>query len=102
MVRGRFVNLGSSAMAMVCVPKPRTCPAMRRYSLIRPPARGCLRARYRLEIGRLGQWFDRRGGVRGAVRPVLMMAGLVLARVPPQMGVVPGKGCDPGARDGMP
>ena len=45
-----------------------------------------------VEIDRLGQWFQRRGAVRGAMRPVLIVVGLVLAQDLPQVGLVPDEG----------
>jgi hypothetical protein len=42
-----------------------------------------------VEIDRRGQRFHRRGCVRGAVRPLLIVMGLVIAQNPPQMGLVP-------------
>ena len=36
--------------------------------------------------------FQRRGGVQGAVRPVLVMVGFVLAQDPAQVGLVPDEG----------
>ena len=44
------------------------------------------------EIGRLGERFQRRGAVQGAVRPVLIVVDLVLAQDPPQMSLVPDEG----------
>src|ERR1017187_10682624 len=44
------------------------------------------------EIDRLGQRCQRRGAVQGAVRPVLIVVALVLARDPPQMSLVPDEG----------
>ena len=40
----------------------------------------------------IGQRTERRGGVQGAVRPVLVMVGLVLAQDPAQVGLVPDEG----------
>jgi hypothetical protein len=45
-----------------------------------------------LKIDRLGQRLQRRGAVQRAVRPVLIVVGLVLAQDPPQMVVVPDEG----------
>ena len=45
-----------------------------------------------VEAGRFGQRFQRRCAARGAVRPVLVVVGLVLAQDPPQMGRVPDEG----------
>jgi hypothetical protein len=45
-----------------------------------------------VEVGRFGQRFQRRGAVQGAVRPVLVMVGLVLAQDPPRMVLVPDEG----------
>jgi hypothetical protein len=45
-----------------------------------------------VEVDRLGQRFQRRGCAQGAVRPVLIVVGLVLAQDPPQMGLVPDEG----------
>ena len=42
-----------------------------------------------VEVGRFGQWFQRRGAVQAAVRPVLIVVGLILVQDPPQMGLVP-------------
>src|ERR1035441_6440270 len=42
-----------------------------------------------VEIDRFGQWLQRCGCVRGAVRPVLIVMSLVFAQDPPQMGLVP-------------
>jgi hypothetical protein len=44
------------------------------------------------EIDRLGERFQRRGAVQGAVRPVLIVVDLVLAQDPPQMSLVPDEG----------
>ena len=41
-----------------------------------------------VEVDRFGCRFQRRGAVQGAVRPVLIVVGLVLAQDPPQMGLV--------------
>jgi hypothetical protein len=38
---------------------------------------------------RFGQWFQRRSAVQGAVRPVLIAVGVVLAQDPPQTVLVP-------------
>src|ERR1017187_4525047 len=72
--------------------KPRPGHATRRYSLIRPPARVCLRTPVLLKIDRFGQRLQRRGAVQGAVRPVLVVVGLVLGQDPPQMVLVPDQG----------
>src|SRR5437016_4523171 len=45
-----------------------------------------------VEVGRSGQWFQWRCAGQGAVRAVLVVAGLVLAQDPPQMGLVPDEG----------
>jgi hypothetical protein len=45
-----------------------------------------------LKIDRFEQRFQRRGAVQGAVRPVLIVVGLVLAQDLPQMVLVPGEG----------
>jgi hypothetical protein len=45
-----------------------------------------------LKISRFKQRFQRRGAVQGAVRPVLVVVGLVLAQDPPQMALVPDEG----------
>ena len=45
-----------------------------------------------VEIDRLGQRFQRRCTVQGAVRPMLIVVDLVLAQDPPQMGLVPDEG----------
>jgi len=42
-----------------------------------------------VEIDRYGEGFQRRGCVRGAVRPVLIVVDLVRVQDPPQMGLVP-------------
>ena len=42
-----------------------------------------------LQIDRFGQRFQWRGAVQGAVRPVLVVVGLVVAQDPPQMVLVP-------------
>jgi hypothetical protein len=44
------------------------------------------------EIDRFGQRFQRRGAVQGAVRPMLVVVGLVLTQDPPQMVLVPHEG----------
>ena len=72
--------------------KPRPRHATRRYSLIRPPTRVVSSDAVLLKIDRFGQRFQRRGAVQGAVRPVLIVVGLVLAQDPPQMGLVPDEG----------
>src|ERR1039457_1477926 len=45
-----------------------------------------------LKIDRFGQRFQRRGAVQRAVRPVLVMVGLVVAQDPPQMVLAPDEG----------
>jgi hypothetical protein len=45
-----------------------------------------------VEVDRLGQRFQRRGAVQGAMRPVLIVVGLVLAQDLSQMGLVPDEG----------
>ena len=45
-----------------------------------------------VEVDRLRQWFQRGGCVQGAVRPVQIVMGLVLAQDPPQMILVPDEG----------
>jgi hypothetical protein len=45
-----------------------------------------------VEIDRLGQRFQRQRCVQGAVRPVLIVVGLVLAQDPPHMGLTPDEG----------
>jgi len=45
-----------------------------------------------VEIDRFRSGFQRRGGVQGAVRPVLVMVGFVLAQDLAQVGVVPDEG----------
>jgi hypothetical protein len=45
-----------------------------------------------VEVDWFGQRFQRRGAVQGAVRPVLIVVGLVLAQDPSQMGCVPDEG----------
>jgi hypothetical protein len=45
------------------------------------------------EIDRLGQRFQRRSGVQEAVRPMLMVMGLVLAQDPPQRVSTPQVPC---------
>src|ERR1019366_10322826 len=45
-----------------------------------------------LKIDRVGQRFQRRGAVQGAVRPMLVMVDLVVAQDPPQMVLVPDQG----------
>jgi hypothetical protein len=42
-----------------------------------------------VEVDRLGQRFQRRGAVQGAVRPMLIVVGLILTQDLPQMGLVP-------------
>src|ERR1035437_4291352 len=44
------------------------------------------------EIDRVGQRFQRRGAVQGAVRPMLVVVDLVVAQDPPQMVLVPDQG----------
>jgi hypothetical protein len=48
-----------------------------------------------LKINRSGQRLERRGAVQGAVWPVLIVVGLVLAQDPPQMILVPHEGAVP-------
>ena len=45
-----------------------------------------------VEDGRLGQRFQRRGAVQGAVRPMLIVVGLILVQDPPQLVLVPDEG----------
>jgi hypothetical protein len=45
-----------------------------------------------VEVDKLRQWFQRGGCVQGAVRPVQIVMGLVLAQDPPQMIPVPDEG----------
>src|SRR5450631_122938 len=45
-----------------------------------------------VEVDRLGKWLQWRCAVQGAVRPVLIVVGLVLAQDLPQMGLVPDEG----------
>src|ERR1039458_6042907 len=45
-----------------------------------------------LKIDRFGQRLQRRGAVQGAVRPMLVVVGLVVAQDPPQMVLVPDQG----------
>src|SRR5258708_14895305 len=45
-----------------------------------------------LKIDRFGYRFQRGSAVQGAVRPTLIVVGLVLAQDPPQMGLVPDEG----------
>ena len=45
-----------------------------------------------VEIDRFGQPLQRRGAVQGAVRPMLVVVGLVLAQDAPQMVLVPDEG----------
>src|ERR1022692_912311 len=42
-----------------------------------------------VEIGRLGQWLQRRGAMQGPVRPVLIVVRPVVVQNLPQMGLVP-------------
>jgi hypothetical protein len=45
-----------------------------------------------VEVDRLGKWLQWRCAVQGAVRPVLIVVGLVLAQDLPQVGLVPDEG----------
>ena len=45
-----------------------------------------------LKMDRFGQRFQRRSAVQRAVRPMLIMVGLVVAQQPPQMVLVPDDG----------
>ena len=58
--------------------------------MIKPPTQaGAFSYAVLVEGDRLRQWFQRGGCVQGAVRPVLIVVGLVLAQDPPQMILVP-------------
>jgi hypothetical protein len=45
-----------------------------------------------VEVGGFGQRFQRRGAVQGAVWPVLIVVGFVVAQYPQQVGLVPDEG----------
>jgi len=65
--------------------EPRPRHATRRYSLIMPSTRGCLRDTMLLKIDRFWWRFQRGSGAQQPVRPVVIVMGLVLAQDPPQM-----------------
>src|ERR1035441_9283327 len=85
-----MIMVTSRMMSCACR-EPRPRHATRRYSLIRPPA-SVFSDAVLLQIDRVGQRCQRRGAVQGAVRPMLVVVGLVVAQDPPQMGLGADKG----------
>jgi len=76
----------------VCVPKTSSTSCDQAIFVDQPADASLFSDAVLAGIDRLGQRFHRRGCVQGAVRPVLIMVGLVLAQDLPQMGLVPDQG----------
>src|ERR1022692_4730924 len=78
-----------SATATLCVPKTSSTSCDHAIFVDQATGANVSSDAVLLKIDRFGQRFQRRGAVQGAVRPMLIVVGLVLAQDLPQMGLVP-------------
>jgi hypothetical protein len=76
----------------LCVPKTSSTSCDQAISVDQATGARAFSHAVLVEVDRLRQRFQRGGCVQGAVRPVQIAAGLVLARDSPQMILVPGEG----------
>ena len=88
----RLVTPGTVLRWHLCV--PRTSSMSCDQAIFVDHATGASLSSYPVpvEIDRFGKGFQRRSGVERAVRPVLIVVGLVLAQDLPQMGLIPDQG----------
>jgi hypothetical protein len=83
---------GATVALRLCVPKTSSTPCGQPIFVDQATGASVFPDAVLVEIGRLVWRFQRRGCVQGAVRPVLIVVGLVIAQDPPQVGLVPDEG----------
>src|ERR1017187_8768270 len=88
----RWRRIKTSAVFHVCVPKSSSRSCDQPIFVDPAPGGSVSSDAVLVKIDRFGQRLQRRGAVQGAVRPMLVMVGLVLAQDPPQMVLVPDQG----------
>ena len=76
----------------LCVPKTSSAPCDQAIFVDQATGVSAFSYAVLIEVDRLRQRFQRGGCVQGAVRPVQIVMGLVLAQDPPQMILVPDEG----------
>jgi hypothetical protein len=76
----------------LCVPKTSSTPCGQAIFVDQATGARAFSYAVLVEVDRLRQRFQGGGCVQGAVRPAQIVMGLVLARYPPQMILVPGEG----------
>src|ERR1017187_4712849 len=86
---GLFSWLHRSAELILCVPKTSSRSCDQAIFVDQATGASVPSDAGLLKIDRVGQRFQRRGAVQGAVRPVLIVMSLVLAQDSPQMSLIP-------------
>jgi hypothetical protein len=76
----------------LCVPKTSSTSCAQAIFVDRATDASAFSYAVLAEAGRLRQRFQRRGCAQGAMRPVQIVMGLVLAQDPPQMILIPDEG----------
>src|ERR1022692_2164811 len=90
--RGRQAGLGGTHFDYLCVPITSSTSCDQPIFVDHATDVSLFSDAVQVEVDRLGQRFQRRGAVQKAVRPVLIVVGLVVAQDPPPMGLVPDEG----------